>query len=819
MPAQGLPALGKDASITTGKLQNGISYYLVTNPSMKGAADFALVRKDFSDTLVARKELTSLPHFNKTIPYKFLSRKGIGCGKEGFITYRDASTVFRFNSVPMFDQAASDTTLLMLFDLIAAQPRQHAIVVAGDINPAAILEKMRVFVMMVPFRNPGYKKPGYAWKPAGATEYSYNPGGASSVTVDFRSARTPDEQLNTIQPFLSQLFALELKEVVSERIQDLLRTRGIPATGIEVDYQGSDASLGDERFLVRVSAPEAQLLPASMALASVLSGTASKPVGTEEFKAARETVLSGLREPVTNAEYVNQCISAYMAGSDLASRDSKLQYFTSRNMPVETELKLFNSYASALLKTPDSVTWSGKIGDYDEWTYPMMFKSTWNGISMVEKPVYAWRVSSSDTLGFASGKGKLKIKSTSLEPVSRGEMWSFSNGMTVIYKRRDTKGMFSYALMVKGGYSTIRELQRGEGAFFSEMMFLDRIAGMRGSDFSKVLKTNGVEMKVEVSPADMRISGSAPCGKLKLVLKAMLSIANDRNTDPEAFDAYRRQELARLKPAVLDSLMYPDYSYSEVKTPSGLVEQTQSDAAEYFSRQFVKVNDGVLVLVGSFPSDVVQKILVKHLGGFRVSRSYTNRPNVSYKLRTGTLSFSKEGPVPQISIALACSRPFTTEHFMAFKIAGLALKRRLTGAMAEHGFAAEMNDRFSIYPLETGEIIFHCSPVLDAGLPDGVRSDELEALAVARRVVEDVLSKPVSEAELNACKALLKNVYEADLSDPDKYVEAILMRYSYGKDVITNYADRIGSVTAGHVAGTFKALSEGMRIEYVVKKK
>ena len=98
-----------------------------------------------------------MPHFNKTIPYKFLSRKGIGCRSEGYISYRDDATIFRFDDVPVFDQAASDTTLLMLFDLIAAQPCQHAIIIAGDINPTAIKERMNVFSLMVPSRNPAYK--------------------------------------------------------------------------------------------------------------------------------------------------------------------------------------------------------------------------------------------------------------------------------------------------------------------------------------------------------------------------------------------------------------------------------------------------------------------------------------------------------------------------------------------------------------------------------------------------------------------------------------------------------------------------------------
>ena len=86
MPSQELLQLKQEGYITTGALPNGVTYYLVTNSSMKGIADFALVRKGLCDTTAARMELASLPHFNKTAPIKFLSRKGIGCRKEGYIS-------------------------------------------------------------------------------------------------------------------------------------------------------------------------------------------------------------------------------------------------------------------------------------------------------------------------------------------------------------------------------------------------------------------------------------------------------------------------------------------------------------------------------------------------------------------------------------------------------------------------------------------------------------------------------------------------------------------------------------------------------------
>jgi hypothetical protein len=255
VPAQNLPALQKDGAVSTGTLQNGITYYLVTNSTTKGVADFALVRKGCRDTLASREELVSLPHFNKTIPYRFLSRKGIGCRPEGYMTYGGGNTVYRFDDVPVFDQAASDTTLLLLFDLIAAQPCQHAVVIAGDITPAALLERMKVFSMMVPSRNPGYTKEAYSFKPSDGTLYSFTESARPSLKVEFRSPRTPDAQMNTIQPFISRLYALELKEIVDNRLGEVFSERGIPALDLATTCLGSAETSGDERLRLRSSLP------------------------------------------------------------------------------------------------------------------------------------------------------------------------------------------------------------------------------------------------------------------------------------------------------------------------------------------------------------------------------------------------------------------------------------------------------------------------------------------------------------------------------------------------------------------------------------
>ena len=821
MPAQNLPALQKDGTITTGALSNGISFYLVTNSTMKGVADFALVRKGMTDSLAARSELSSLPHFNKTVPYKFLSRKGIGCRPDGYISYVEDATLFRFDDVPMFDVAASDTTLLMLFDIIAAKPCPHAVVISGDINPAAIIEKMKVFSLMVPSRTTSYQPKAYSWTPAEETDYSFVPSPVASVEVDFRSPRTPADQMNTIQPFISKLFSLELADLVKYRLRESLVSRDIPVRSISVRNIGSGESSGDEHFVVKVEMAEDQLIPATMALSSTLAELGTKPIGKDEYRSYRERVLKSLAKSPTNEEMVLQCVSNYLFGGDLTTSPTKVKYFTSKNMSVESEAALFNNYTSALLGDTDDATvrWPGSSDEYDEWTYQMVFKSTWNVVAMLDKPTYYWTVSARDTSTFGADKGKTKLKNIAAEPMSGGDMWTFANGMRVIYKKMATGGKFCYSMMIKGGFSTVRDLPWGEGAFFSDMMGLHRIAGLSPGSFEKVLRANGIDFQTKVSASDMRICGSAPSNHYALVVKALLSVANERKMDLSGFEAYRKMEISMMDRSPLDSLMYPENNYTEVKAPAGLAPTTLSDAEAYFSKEFLRCSDGVIVFVGDLPVETVQKYLAKTIGGFRISKSVTPRSVASLNLRAGTTTFTGNGDTPGVSIGIAGAYPFSTENSMAFKSACLSLARRLSGEMAQLGYHVRMDNRFFTFPREVADVRLTLTPVPESGLPEGVEvgTEPEKVLIAARKTIDEVLSGPISGPELASCKALLANDYSISLADPANYADAILMRYSSGKDVLTSYNEKINGISADKIKEVFSALAGGMRVEYVVK--
>ena len=150
--AQSLPSLPAASGVVTGTLPNGISYYLVSNPSVKGHADFALVQKGPVREDVSRAALADLPHFQSGKPYQYLAKLGVGYDNFGYIRSTEASTTFFFHDVPVGQAAVRDTTLLLLFDISETCPYEQAIIVSGDIDKAVVRERMAVFSMMVTSR-------------------------------------------------------------------------------------------------------------------------------------------------------------------------------------------------------------------------------------------------------------------------------------------------------------------------------------------------------------------------------------------------------------------------------------------------------------------------------------------------------------------------------------------------------------------------------------------------------------------------------------------------------------------------------------------
>jgi hypothetical protein len=84
--------------------------------------------------------------------------------------------------------------------------------------------------------------------------------------------------------------------------------------------------------------------------------------------------------------------------------------------------------------------------------------------------------------------------------------------------------------------------------------------------------------------------------------------------------------------------------------------------------------------------------------------------------------------------------------------------------------------------------------------------------------MESALKEKVSASELKIYKDLLLKQASYEANRPGAIQEAIIARYSYGKDLTSKYKTLIPKLTAASVDAFLKDLAESGKVEYIVTK-
>ena len=839
MQGQPLPSLGTAPEIKRSTLPDGIQVYLVTNPARKGFADFALVQRGRRDAAEARAALQQLPHFGTRAPYRFLADNGVGYAEEGYISLPSDAALYSFRDVPTYRESVADSTLLMLFDIASTYRKPQALIVSGDIDAARIQERMGLLSMMVPALDNNFRGENYRWNPRDSVSLLVSVNATedvAAINAIFSTERLPREEMDSAVPLVTGAYAAQLGQIARKRVERSYRAAGIPLADFRYRYIGSAQGPSDELHSITVYTSARQLDGATRRLAAVLSGLDRDGAGMDEFQDARERLVSEAKRyeggrRLTNAEYVDKCVAHYLHGANLASEATLSRFIVNRRLADERELELFNGFATALLDSARNLTLRFDIPDRD--LPGRGFLRSFQGGWATRTPAEAYKADFGDTLSLYQPRAKAKLRSDVAEPISGGRLWTFANGIKVIYKKMAGQGEFRYALMLRGGVAEVPGLQAGESAFVGDMLSLSDIAGLNGPDFHEMLEANGITMTEEATLSDLRITGLAPKAKLPLLLRALLSIADKREPNPAVFDYYKSGEALRidmeaLSPrnvnSLMDSIIRPDYFYTPRKQASCLRDDLPARAEQYFASVFDKVNDGILVFAGDLDEEVLKKELSRTLGEFRTQKKFSQRPRVESRFATGSVTRvvdSAPGVVGGgeigVHVALSADVPFNMENYMSFQVARALVRKQLTAVLADRGAFAEVSDRLELFPAERLSLYINCRPCRESGLPAGIApAGPLALLDAVREVTRRLGEIPIPAEDLKAYKDLLLKQMESRMNDPEAVVGDVLVRYSEGKDLVTDYKTAIQKVSAESVARIIALLRAGAEVEYVI---
>ena len=828
MSAQDLPSLKRRSGITTGRFDNGISYYLVPNTYSKGYANFALIQKGVENQEDTRASLD----------YDFLASKGVGYTPDGYISWSGDAAVFNFEDVPTFQSVALDSTIIMLFNLIGKFPGEQAIVASGDLDIDRLKDRLYIMSLTISKRAQADSAPEYEWKGTASPVFEKEENGCrnlAEISISYASSRTPRKYMNTPQPLVTSMFARQLGYILRKRIEELFAEKDIPLGYVQFKHVDSASTASDEVFELVTGVAGDDVKTATELIAGVLADIDRNGVSPDEFADAKARFQMWAERmadaPVTNKDFVSSCVANYIYGAGMFSPKDLTGFFSGRKIPMEQDRAMFNRFIAALLDPEKNLTvkYSMPSDSLDLMAMQRSFREAWKASP---EPT-AYHVKSNDTLSlYYPVEKKMKIKSDGTDPQTDGTVWTFANGMKVVFRKTD-ENQIRYAMLIRGGYTEVPGIKEGESAFVGDMLGLYDVCGMSPMRFRNMLEANGITMNCEVTIADMCIRGTAPVDKMSLLCRSLLSVHKNRSLNKDAFSYYKRCEALRQEAfrksvdginAVTDSIMCPDFFFPSTKTVEKLGDDLPDNAEAYFAAQFSKCQDGVIFIEGNLNSGSLQKILVKSIGAFRASRSFSVRPKVKYQLRSGwsTYTVNKDdrviGEGESANLALAAERPFTMQNWCAFRIAVEYLRRELIRDMAPLGQYFEISPQLQLLPVERIAVFVNCIPCPSEGLPAGVEpANPMEVMSRLRDALVRISESSLSAETLKGLRDALAKEMAGEAADPDYVMEAFLLRNSEGKDVLSNYSTYLSKVTAEDVMGVISALEKGSKVEFIIK--
>lgn len=854
MPAQDVPVLPPDSAIRYGTLPNGMSYYIVSNPTIKGLADFALVQKtgtgnipdsaSFLAVSTARDALDVLPRCTAPSLQDYFTSHGAAPGRDGFVRVSESSTEFRFENILLDRPETIDSTLLVLLDVTDRvsttrdtflrkwySPSDQAVIVSGDVDASAVEYKLKMISMMTPAVK-SEPRMDYVWRSRDSARYVRLPEFSDDLAVisaTWESARMPKEYMNTVQPTIYEMFLAELAMVTEEGLKRGLRSKGIPVSDVSCSFVTSAQSAGDESFTVRFSVAPEHFYDAVAVLSDVISkvdaGNTSHHDLARMKQRCTDAVHAAADKPIrNNSDYVDKCVTAFLYNGSLSNLRTKTNFLSSRQLPDTTELRLFNGISSALLDPEKNLTLR-YVAMADPDSVKAVFDSVWYQTKTVsDRRIY----SVEDIPQCGNLVPKLKIRSTRTDPMSKASVWTFSNGFTVVYRRMDTDGRLYYNLALNGGYSSIQDLGKGEGGYVSDYFLLGRFGDMSGEDFVNVLNKEGVSMDAYVGLSNMMISGYAPKEKAGLMMRALLASVNSRTRDVDA-EKYHAECLETGRKAMagtrqerivaIDSIMCKNYKYSSVRGLDVIPDDLPEKADRFFACMAEKSNDGVLVLLGDMDETQLKKVLLGHVGGFRVTDKAFRRPVVRYQPATGWSTYTVAGSQDCVDIAMSSPLILSADNYMAAEIASMVLLKHLSESVIGTGMYVTMSHECRIYPQERFNVMISLSQASPDGFSSStVPSGAMEALSIVRAALDDIPGIEVSDAMIKTLKQQLKGGVALEMKGPFYWLNVISRRYLAGKDFTTGYESKIDSVTPAKVKEILSALNGGSKVEYITSR-
>jgi len=510
---ENLPKLPEEPVLTKGTLPNGISYYLVANPSVKGVADIAVLQRACQNEV--------------EVPSGLLVRHGIGPGKSGYVRKFEGNILYTFSDCPIIEgDTCVDSLLFASLNIIGTAASQgtpaygttnQTLIIAGDIDRNALATKLKMLSMGIPLQTGVKPQSNYSWNAGGNKTVDVVEGDGPTSTIEyvFRMPAMPREDNGTAVTAMSEQLNSVFETLLLKSIDRIMQINSVTVHDLSFDVLRSDAHEGDDMYTLAITVDKKDLAKTVRSVAQVYNQLVISGASTGQYKWAHNTVAAkawvNALKPVSNEEYVTRCVNSILYNAGFASAKTKVELYRNKDIADSVRTRTFNRYAQGLItETETAVRVTGAPEGFTVADFVSLAREEGLRASLLD-------VNYADTLNFpALQKKKVKAPKAVADPMTGGNLWTYQNGLTMIYKKMQTDGVLYYSWVLRGGELEAPSLTGAP------------VGVLAGEDFVALLAANGIDMDIKATASDIRIEGTAEETRIQLLFKAFQYLFENR---------------------------------------------------------------------------------------------------------------------------------------------------------------------------------------------------------------------------------------------------------------------------------------------------
>ncbi|MBR4809417.1 MAG: insulinase family protein [Bacteroidales bacterium] len=511
------------------------------------------------------------------------------------------------------------------------RPDNQALIVVGDIDPDAILAKVKVLFADIPapvdpkakdvIRIPDNAEPivGVVTDP----EYSQ-----SSVELLWKSEPIPFEYNNTDIAFVTDLLKSIISTVMYERLEEISSKPGAPFLGAGT----GDAKIAEtcEVFYGDVIFKDGEYIPALKAFYTEIERMKRYGFTESEVQRAKDEIISRYEKKAEgadsrqNAEFVRPIISNFFNNTPYMEPQTELQLVKMLLGSIPTSA--INQVVSQLITDENLVVlYNGPEKEGLVNPTEAQLLETINAVKASEIAAPEEEKIDSELINPASLKGS-KVKK-SRELIHDFTEWTLGNGVKVAFLPTDyKKDQVLIRLVLDGGQSLIatEDLPSFESNLFSTFTSSCGLSKYSKSTLSKMLAGKQVNVYPYINSITHGISGSCQPKDLETALQMLYLEFTDARFDQDEFDVAKGQ-IAAVLPNLLQT---PNFKFQQAVTRTAFADNPRNvvldaDVLDKASLAVIEKNYRTLFknaagakvyIVGNVDPETLKPLVEKYIG-------------------------------------------------------------------------------------------------------------------------------------------------------------------------------------------------------------